>query len=431
MIAEIVAVGTELLMGQIVNTNAQFISSKLPDIGINVFFHTVVGDNDERLRTTFDMALERSDVVLITGGLGPTMDDITKETVAACFGKKLVLDEKTLKRIKARFIQMGVHQMTQNNEKQAYFPEGAAIVENENGTAPGCIINENGKIVIMMPGPPSEMHPMFEEKVMPFLTQYSDYYLKSKFIRTFGMGESKLEETLKDLIETQTNPTLATYAKDGEVLLRVTARYHKIRSNGFKPGNDVHDTEVEEQDILTPVIEEINKRLGAAVYSDENEELAAVALSALSERGMTLALAESCTGGMISSRLTAIPGASDVLLASAVTYGNQAKMEILGVRKETLEQFGAVSKETAMEMVCGARKIFHSDMAVSVTGIAGPGGGTAEKPVGLVYLALADKRGIRTKCVRVVGNRARVRNAACLHAFDMIRRAVFDLPWID
>ena len=418
MVAELLAVGTELLMGLTTNTNARYISSKLPDAGINVFFHTVVGDNAGRLAATLKNALTRSDIVIMTGGLGPTMDDLTKETVAACFGKKLVLHQKSLEYIKERFMKMGNRQMTKNNEKQAYFPEGAIILDNENGTAPGCILEDNGKTVILLPGPPSEMQPMFDNKIMPYLMQYADYRLDSKFIRVFGIGESLLEDMLKDLVESQNNPTLATYAKEGEVMLRVTARYQK-------------NAAAQQEDILTPVVEEITRRLGDYIYSYDNEDMESCIFRMMEERGLTLSLAESCTGGMIASRLTAMPGSSKVLLMSAVTYCNDAKHRALGVREETLQEFGAVSRETAAEMAAGARERFGSDVAVAVTGIAGPGGGSPEKPVGLVYLALADKDGIRTKRILAPGGRRRVRNSTCLHAFDMIRRAILGLEWIE
>ena len=418
MVAELLAVGTELLMGLTTNTNARYISSKLPDAGINVFFHTVVGDNAGRLAATLKTALTRSDIVIMTGGLGPTMDDLTKETVAACFGKKLVLHQKSLEYIKERFMKMGNRQMTKNNEKQAYFPEGAIILENENGTAPGCILEDNGKTVILLPGPPSEMQPMFDHKIMPYLMQYADYRLDSKFIRVFGIGESMLEDMLKDLFETQNNPTLATYAKEGEVMLRVTARYQK-------------NAAAEQEDILTPVVSEITRRLGDYIYSYDNEDMESHIFRLMKDRKLTLSLAESCTGGMNASRLTTLPGSSEVLLMSAVTYCNDAKHKALGVREETLSDFGAVSAETAVEMAAGARERFGSDVAVAVTGIAGPGGGSPEKPVGLVYLALADKDGVRTKRILVPGGRHRVRNSTCLHAFDMIRRAIQGLQWIE
>ena len=473
MTAEILAVGTELLMGQIANTNAQYISSRLPDIGINVYFHQVAGDNPVRLKSALESALGRSDIVIMTGGLGPTMDDLTKDVVAGCFGKRLVLDEGSLFRIRERMARSGNLSMPKNNEKQAYLPEGAIILSNDNGTAPGCIIEEGGKTVVMLPGPPSEMRPMFNASVMPFLGKYAEYRLESKFLRVFGIGESRLEEMLKDLVEAQTNPTLATYAKEGEVTLRVTARYPAVpgkKAGGNQTGIDMPGTDsishiampgtdiassiampgtdnispidtpdtniispndTSETDIISPIVGIIRERLGDCLFSEDNENLEEAALRALACRNLTLALAESCTGGLIASRVTDIPGASEVFLSSAVTYSNRAKMSVLGVREETLRVYGAVSSQTALEMADGARRVSGSDIAVSVTGIAGPGGGSEEKPVGLVYLALSDENGAKAKEIRVTGPRARVRNIACLNAFDMIRRAALGLPWVD
>ena len=419
MTVEILAVGTELLMGQIANTNAKYISSKLPDIGINVYFHQVAGDNPSRLKNALLHALSRSDAVIMTGGLGPTMDDLTKDVVAGCFGKKLVIDEESLSRIRARMERATNQAMAKNNIKQAYFPEGALILSNENGTAPGCIIEDGGKTVIMLPGPPSEMQPMFDNQIMPYLAKFGGHRLESRYLRIFGIGESRLEEMLKDLIETQSNPTIATYAKEGEVAIRLTARH----TAGLEPDDDRERT-----DIITPIADIIRERVGDCLYSADDEELEEAAVKALSQKNLTLALAESCTGGLIASRITAIPGVSSVFLASAVTYGNEAKMSALGVRSETLSAYGAVSSETAREMAEGARRVFGSDIAVSVTGIAGPDGGNDVKPVGLVYLALAGIHGVNVRELRVSGPRARVRNIACLNAFDMIRRAALGLP---
>jgi len=417
MTAEILAVGTELLMGQIANTNAQYISSKLPDIGVYVYFHQVVGDNPGRMKDALRQALGRSDVVIMTGGLGPTMDDITKEIVGECFGRKLVPDADSLERIRRRMASYGANIMAKNNERQAFFPEGAKILPNDNGTAPGCIVEEGGKTVIMLPGPPSEMRPMFDAQVMPHLGGNAEYRLESRFLRIFGIGESRLEDMLSDIIESQTNPTLATYAKEGEVTLRVTARYSINTNNGG--------------DILAPVVEIIRRRVGDCLYSTDNEDLEEAALQALLAKGLTLSLAESCPGGLIASLLTDIPGASGAFLSSAVTYSNEAKMKILGVRGDTLNTYGAVSMQTALEMAEGARRASGSDIALSVTGIAGPDGGSAEKPVGLVFLAIADAGGARYKRLNIQGPRARVRNIACLHAFDMIRRSALGLAGVD
>ncbi|HEX2944555.1 MAG TPA: competence/damage-inducible protein A [Clostridia bacterium] len=406
MRAEILAVGTELLMGQIANTNAQYISSRLPDAGIGVYYHDVVGDNPERLKQCLSLAMSRSDVVIMTGGLGPTQDDLTKETVAAAVNRKLVLDQESLDKMKA-FFERHARKMTDNNIKQAYLPEGSIIIRNKNGTAPGCIIEEGGKVIVMLPGPPSEMKPMFDETVMPYFEARSEYRLESRFLRIFGIGESAVEDRLIDLVDRQTNPTIAPYAKDGEVTLRITASY---------PKQGAHE------DLITPVENEIRNRLGDAVYSNDNSTLDEVAARLLLEGGTTVAFAESCTGGLLSSRLTEIPGISEVFDRTIVTYSNRSKVEELGVRQETLDKYGAVSEETAAEMAAGVRRAANTELGVSVTGIAGPGGGSETKPVGLVFVALADKDGVVVKKLDLWGSRSRIRNVTCLHVFDMLRR---------
>jgi len=409
--AEILAVGTELLMGQTANTNAQYISERLPDAGIGVYYHSVVGDNPQRLKEVLNLALSRSDIVLITGGLGPTTDDLTKETVAAAMNRRLIRDQETLDKLKSFFVRFN-RPMTENNLKQADMPEDSIIITNNNGTAPGCIIEEKDKIVIMLPGPPSEMKPMFEETVMPFLEKRSEFRIVSRFLRVFGIGESALEDSIKDLIENQSNPTIAPYVKEGEVTIRITARYPRVGAH---------------EDLISPVEGEIRKRLGNKVYSSENKGLDETVAGMLLQSGITIAIAESCTGGLISARLTENPGVSRVFNRGIISYSNESKMENLNVKPETLESFGAVSRETAMEMAEGIRVLSGTDLGLSVTGVAGPDGGSAEKPVGLVYVGLADKNGIECKEFRLWGSRNRIRNVASLHAFDMVRRKLIIL----
>lgn len=411
MNAEILAVGTELLMGQIANTNAQYISKRLAEIGVNVYFHSVVGDNPSRLRDCLQIALQRSDVVIMTGGLGPTQDDLTKETVAEAFGKPLLLHQESLQKIEA-FFAGRKRPMVDSNRKQAYFPQDSIILENHNGTAPGCIIEDKNKLVAMLPGPPSEMRPMLDERVIPYLQKKSPYKLVSKHLRIFSIGESDMEHMLMDLIEAQTNPTIAPYAKEGEVTLRVTARCTE-EAQGYA--------------MLAPVVQEIKHRLGAAVYSEEDYTLPEVAAALLMQSGKKLSMAESCTGGMASSQLTDIPGISEAFDRGVVTYSNQAKMEMLGVKQGTLDRVGAVSMETAVEMAEGIRRVSGTDIGISITGIAGPGGGTLEKPVGLVYIALASSEGTVWKRLQLWGNRERVRSVTCLHVFDMLRRHLLGL----
>jgi len=411
MKAEILAVGTELLMGQIVNTNAQYISSKLPDVGVGVYYQSVVGDNPERLKESLKLALDRCDVVITTGGLGPTQDDLTKETIADVFGRKLVLHEESLQDIKNYFNKLG-RKMSLNNEKQAFMPENCIILRNNNGTAPGCIIEDGEKVVVMLPGPPAEMKPMFNDSVIPYFKKKSTFTIESKFLRVFGIGESAMETAIIDLIDGQTNPTIATYAKEGEVTLRVSAK--------TKPGEDA-------QLILKPVVDEIKKRAGDCLYSDEDKTLDVVAAELLLQKNITISTAESCTGGLISETLTNIPGISNVFIGGAVTYSNGSKMEFLGVKEQTLHEYGAVSRETASEMAEGIRKRLKTDIGISVTGIAGPGGGTELKPVGLVYIGLATEKGTITKELRLLGNRKKIRTITSLHVFDMIRRHVLNL----
>jgi nicotinamide-nucleotide amidase len=409
--AEIIAVGTELLLGQIVNTNAQYISQSLPEVGINVYYQSVVGDNPERLKTCLNIALERSDVVILTGGLGPTKDDLTKETVAKILNKKLVLNDDSFKTIEAFFKKYN-RKMTGSNLKQAYLPEGSIIVKNTNGTAPGCIVENNGKCVIMLPGPPSEMEPMFRETILPYFKERSSYILISKYVRIFGIGESQVENMILDIIENQTNPTIAPYAKPGEVMIRVTARLKR---------GEIAD------DLIDPVIEEIKARLGDAVYSIDNLEMEEVVANLLTSNNLTLAVAESCTGGLISKKLTDVPGISEVFQGSVISYNNKLKKEILKVNGETLEKYGAVSKETAIEMAKGIRELANTDIGLSVTGIAGPGGGNEEKPVGLVYIAISYNKGEDIKELKLWGERTRIRNTASLHGLDIIRRHIINM----
>lgn len=407
MIAEIIAVGTELLMGQINNTNARYISARFPDADVYVYYHTVVGDNPSRLTACLNHALERADVVITTGGLGPTQDDLTKETISGAMGLELIPDKATLDGINQFFKERG-RIPAPNNKKQGYFPKGSLILRNDNGTAPGCLIEKEGKIVIMMPGPPWEMEPMFEKSVLPYFIKDARSKLYSVYLRMFGIGESSMEDIIKDLVTEQSNPTIAPYAKRGEITLRVTAKYNPDKDD---PNN-----------IIAPVLDEINSRLGEYIYSYENEELNEKVANMLIDKNCKIALAESCTGGMLTSMLTDIPGISAVLDRSVVTYSYEAKISELGVRFESLEKHGAVSNEVAREMAEGIRKSAGSDIGIGITGIAGPGGGTDDKPVGLVYVALADKDETIVKKLSLWGDRDRIRHSTCLNALDMIRK---------
>lgn len=409
MSAEIISVGTELLMGNIVNTNAQYISQRLADLGIDCYIQTTVGDNHDRLVEAVHNSLRRADIVILTGGLGPTADDLTKETVADAFGKKLVLDEASLEYIKHRFAKMG-HIMTPNNIKQAYFPEGCIILPNPNGTAPGCIVESDAKAAILMPGPPNEMEPMFEQSVLPYLEKRSGFMLKSKMLRIFGKGESSVEYELRDIMAEQTNPTIAPYALNGEMKLRITARCR---------ADDDADA------IMQPMIEQVRKRIDEYIYSYDGLELHEEIARLFSVNKMTLAVAESCTGGMLSSKLVSVAGSSNWFREGAVTYSNEAKIKRLGVNEETLAAHGAVSAETAAEMAEGIRLSSGADVGISTTGFAGPDGGTADNPVGTVYIGVSTKENCFTKRLQISGKRERVRSMACLHALDILRRNIF------
>ncbi len=412
MIAELISVGTELLMGQVLNTDAQFMAQKLAPLGVNVYHQVTVGDNPERLKGAVRTALSRADVVILSGGLGPTGDDLTKQTIADLFELPMERDATSEQTLRERFLAFH-REMTPNNLKQADFPQGSIILKNPNGTAPGCIVPNGDKAAILLPGPPSELFPMFEQEVMPYLEARSGCKLYSREIRIFGMGESAVEHRLRDLMDAQDNPTIAPYAKTGEVTLRVTARCA---------------TEEEGLKLVQPVIDEIQSRIGDVVYSTQGVTLAGVCAMLLEERNLTLAVAESCTGGMISSTLIDIPGSSGYFMEGAVTYSDAAKMRRLGVSSATLRKYGAVSAECAQEMAMGMRKTSGTNYGLATTGIAGPGGATKEKPVGLMYVALSDGKDVIVKRLQLTGNRSRIREVTVLNALDVLRRSLLELP---
>ncbi|WP_029452098.1 competence/damage-inducible protein A [Clostridium algidicarnis] len=406
MKAEIIAVGTELLLGDILNTNAQFLSKELAILGIEVYHQTVIGDNGERLLEAFDEAFKRCDVVITSGGLGPTKDDITKEMAAKYFGKELTLNEEELKNIEKYFNKTG-KKMTENNRKQAYFPKDDIILKNNNGTAPGAIMKgENGGIIIVLPGPPKELIPMFKESVVPYLRNTTDSTLYSKVLRLFGIGESTMEDEIKDILESQTNPTVAPYAKELDLILRITSKAKN---------------EEEAKKLIEPLEKQIRQRLPQYIYGENDDTLESVVGEKLIKENLTISSAESCTGGMLSARLVNVPSISKVFIEGAVTYSNQAKVSRLSVKKETLEKYGAVSKETAIEMAEGIAKTSKTDIGISTTGIAGPDGGTNEKPVGLVYIGLYIKGNTLVKELNIKGNREKVRTRATIEALNFLR----------
>lgn len=380
--AEILCVGTELLLGEVVNTNAAAISRGLATLGVSVYHHSVVGDNPERLRETLTEALGRSDLVVMSGGLGPTYDDLTKETVAQVLGRALVTHEPTLAAIKGFFASRagGLCAMTPNNLKQALIPEGATVFDNPNGTAPGLAVErEDGKIVILLPGPPRELVPLMENSVIPYLEERTESVLVSHNIHILGMGESAVENRLRPLMEASKNPTVAPYAGDGEVRLRVTAKAA---------------TRAEAERLIAPMLENIRQsEVGQYIYGLDVGSIEKALVETLKARGLTVATAESCTGGLIAKRLTDIAGASAVFAGSCVTYTGAAKMNLVGVRGETLAAHGEVSRETAAEMARGVRERLGTDIAVSTTGYAGPDGGTEKDPVGTVYVGISTQHG--------------------------------------
>ena len=405
----ILSVGTEILFGQIVNTNTVYLSQQMNMLGIDVMYHYTVGDNPKRVEEMIDLAFQDCDLILTTGGLGPTQDDLTKEVACKALDDELVMMDDVLEEIEKYFQTLG-REMTENNKKQAIMPSRATVFHNDAGTAPGFALEKDGKYIVCMPGPTREMTRMFQKSVVPFLQRMSQGSLYYRQIRFFGIGESMLETKLMDLIDNQTDPTLATYAKEGECSLRIASK---------------RDTEEEAKQAVDEMLEQVKERVGHYIYSCDNEELAQVVACKLMDKGLSLSSAESCTGGMFASTMTDIPGISQCFDRGLVTYSNQAKMEELGVRAETLEKFGAVSEETALEMVEGLQRVSSSDVCISVTGIAGPGGGTEEKPVGLVYIGFAygDKKLCKKIQMRNV-NRNWNRHYALLCMLNVINRNI-------
>lgn len=406
MTAEIICVGTELLLGNIVNTNAAFLSEKLAYLGINCYFQTVVGDNRDRLLSVINTALSRADILIFSGGLGPTEDDLTKETVAEALGKKLIRDKWAEQEIADYFALRG-RIPTDNNWKQADVIEGCEILYNKNGTAPGIFVSEGEKTVILLPGPPLELKSMFTDSVMPKLQQKCGQVFYSQTVKIVGPGESSVETQILDMLDTQDNPTIAPYAKTGEVHLRVTARAKD---------------EKEAREKTAPVVEELYRRFGNAVYTTDADETLEMALTKLlMKKKYTMTTAESCTGGMIAARMVNAPGVSAVFKSGFITYANEAKEELLGVSHDTLEKFGAVSRETAEEMAEGAVKAAHTDAAVAVTGIAGPDGGTKEKPVGLVYIGVNVRGNVEVREYHFSGSRQKIRESVTAAALTFLR----------
>ena len=412
--AEILCVGTELLLGDIINTNASYISRRLAALGIPVYRQAVVGDNPERMRQAIAESFSRSDCLILSGGLGPTCDDITKEMVAEHFGLELVLNQEALDRMMEYFSMTG-RNMTKNNEKQAMAPIGARVLQNNWGTAPGFVIEKDGKTAILLPGPPIELEPMWRERVEPYLFERSNSVIVSKNIYILGMGESMVEEKLRYMMEELENPTVAPYAGNGECRVRVSARAKD---------------EATASDMCDRQIEEIRKtEVGEFIYGIDVDSMENALVLKLRERGMTLATAESCTGGLIAKRVTDLAGCSDVFLGGCVTYANEAKERLIGVSRETLEKYGAVSEQTAREMARGVRLALGADVGIATTGIADPGGGTPDKPVGTVYIAVSTEEGEKVKLLTLSPKRSRefIRICAATNAMSLaLKSCTFD-----
>ena len=410
MVCELISVGTELLLGNIVNTNTQFLAEKCALLGLSMYHQVTVGDNRERLTQVIRTALDRSDIVILTGGLGPTEDDMTKEVCAYVMGFSLAQDAYTRQMIESYFKNNIYKEIPDNNWKQAIVPQGAIVLDNHNGTAPGLILEKDNKTAILLPGPPNELIPLFNEQVYPYLEKLRPEVIRSQMVKVCGIGESQVEDKLLDLIDSQTNPTIATYAKTGEVHLRITASAA---------------TTEEADSMIKPVVKEIKKRLGDAVYSTkENESLEMAVVRLLKKNGLTVTTAESCTGGMLAARLVNVPGVSDVYREGYITYSNKAKRRLLDVNKSTLKKYGAVSEQTAREMAIGGVFANGADVCVATTGIAGPDGGTEEKPVGLVYISCYLKDKVTVERFQFKGNREKIREQTVVKALDLLRRSI-------
>jgi len=399
--AEIIAVGTELLLGQISNTNAQYLSKRLAELGIDVYFHTVVGDNSNRLKQVILNAQERSDIILFTGGLGPTKDDLTKETIASVLGKTLVEHQPSMENIERFFKQRGM-EMTANNRKQAHVVEGSTVLPNDHGMAPGMAILVENIHYLLFPGPPRELIPMFDHYAIPYLQSlYQEQFIvHSKVLRFFGIGESLLEEKLMDLIDRQSNPTIAPLANEAEATIRLTAKAKSL---------------AEANQMIVGVEAEIESRVGQFIYGYNDDSLASVVSRLLREKALTLTVAESCTGGLISQMLTSLPGSSEIFAGGIVSYSSHAKINVLGVPSDIIAETGTVSGETAKAMATEALNQFEADVAVSVTGVAGPDP-TENKPVGTVFIGLATEQGCQSFSLQLSGSRPNIQLRAAKYA---------------
>ncbi len=410
MVVELVSVGTEILMGNIVNTNAAYLAEQCTALGLLCYYQTTVGDNEKRLLETVQTAMKRADLVILSGGLGPTKDDITKEVCAKACGRKLVMDGASRVAIEKYFEKMG-KEPTENNWKQAQVPEKSIVLPNPNGTAPGLIIEDEATL-ILLPGPPNELIPMFQNSVLPYLQGKQEAVMISQTVKLVGVGESSVATAIDDLFDGQSNPTIATYAKTGEVHLRVTAKA---------------EDEKKARKLLKPMVKELKERFNEHIYTTDNDvSLEQSLVELLVNNQLTVSTVESCTGGLLAGRLINVSGVSEVFKMGHITYSNKAKRKIIGVKRSTLEKYGAVSEQVARQMAKGCCMLAKSDVAVSVTGIAGPEGGTEQKPVGLVYIGCCIKGKTRTKKYQFTGNRRKIRESAVAAALVLMRECILE-----
>ena len=411
MKAEIISVGTELLLGSTINTDAADVSKTLSEYGINVYWHTVVGDNPARVADAVSRAMGRADMIITTGGLGPTCDDLTKVAIADALGLPLVVSEEEEKWLKELFAERG-NELTPNNFQQIELPKGAVALRNDWGTAPGCYLERENVKLIMLPGPPRECREMLEHRVRPILAKISDGKIVSHTVNFFGIGESEMEQYLRADMESMQNPSLAPYAREGECYVRVTAKA---------------ETEEIAEEMIKPVISKVREKFGELAYGENSPSLAYWTLKLLKEQNKTLAAAESCTGGMLSELITDIPGASANFLGAAVVYTNEVKTKLLGIPEELIDNFGAVSEEVAAVMAMNVRELLGSDYGIGITGLAGPDG-DGENPVGTVFVALASENSVYVRSLSLGGRDRRIiRLYSCQNAFDMLRRKLTDL----
>lgn len=411
MVAELISVGTELLMGNVVNTNVRYLAEKLSGLGYVIQYQVTVGDNAERLRAVVQEAWKRSDLVVLTGGLGPTEDDITKDVCAELLGMPLRLDEALRDWIED-YLKRSVYKCpSENNYRQAMIPEGAVQLKNENGTARGLVLEKDGRRMVLLPGPPNELQPMVEQELIPYLHAQQEDCLYSVMVKICGIGEAQIEDRLLDLIDAQTNPTIATYAKTGETHVRITAKASSAK---------------EAAKLVKPVAKEIRKRFGSAVYSfDAGETLPMAVVKQLKKYDLTVTTAESITGGMIAAALTSVSGASSVFKEGFITYSNKAKRRTLSVKKDLIKRYGAVSAECAKDMAVGGVLASEADICIAVTGNAGPEA-MEEKPVGLVYIGCYCRGKVVVESYQFNGNRDKIREQTVIKALDLLRRTILE-----